>query len=155
MLVGAGTAGVLDCGWAGGTVTGASFCGTAAGLENFSRIELPWLVTLSVRKTRAMAQIMNITAHHVVAWESKVAAPRGPKAVWLPAPPKAPAKSAALPLWSNTTMISTRQFITKKAVRSQPAKRKPRMIIATPINKEMVHFIQLGIPCISKPSLTS
>ena len=27
---------------------------------------------------------MNITAHHVVACERIVAAPRGPKAVWLP-----------------------------------------------------------------------
>ena len=33
---------------------------------------------------------MNITAHHVVARERNVAAPRGPNAVWLPDPPKAP-----------------------------------------------------------------
>jgi len=41
---------------------------------------------------------MNTIAHHVVARERKVAAPRGPKAVWLPAPPNAPARSAAEPL---------------------------------------------------------
>src|SRR3984957_1343212 len=88
---------VLDCGCAGTGVTGAGFAGAAAGMENFSRIELPCPVALSVRRTRAMAQIMNITAHQVVACERSVAAPRGPKAVWLPAPPKAPARSAALP----------------------------------------------------------
>ena len=143
--------GVDDCGWAGGRVIGADLAGAATGLENFSRMELPGPVLRSVRRTKAMAQIMNITAHQVVACERRVAAPRGPKAVWLPAPPNAPARSAALPLCSNTTMISTRQFITKKAVRSHPANRKPTRIIAIPINREMVHFIQPGIPCISNP----
>ena len=52
---------------------------------------------------------MNITAHQVVACERNVAAPRGPNAVWLPEPPKAPAKSAASPLCSRITAISTRQ----------------------------------------------
>jgi len=42
--------------------------------------------------------IMNTIAHQVVARERNVAAPRGPKAVWLPAPPNAPAMSAAFPL---------------------------------------------------------
>jgi hypothetical protein len=41
---------------------------------------------------------INITAHHVVARDKNVAAPRGPKAVWLPEPPNAPAISAACPL---------------------------------------------------------
>ena len=48
---------------------------------------------------------MNNTADMVVALESSVAEPRGPKAVCEPIPPKAPARSAALPLCSNTTMI--------------------------------------------------
>ena len=39
---------------------------------------------------------MNTTADHVVARERAVAAPRGPKAVWLPCPPKAAATSPAL-----------------------------------------------------------
>ncbi len=91
------------------------------------------------------AHTMNITAHHVVACESTVAAPRGPNAVWLPAPPNAPARSAALPLCSSTTMISTRQFITKNAVSSQGAQRNPTMITAKPISSATVHFIQDGI----------
>jgi len=48
---------------------------------------------------------MNRTADHVVALESAVAAPRGPKAVWLPMPPNAAAISPLLPLCSSTTMI--------------------------------------------------
>ena len=67
----------------------------------------------------ASAQTMNMIAHQVVACDSTEAAPRGPKAVWLPAPPNAPARSAALPLCSSTTMISTRQFRTKNGVSSQ------------------------------------
>jgi hypothetical protein len=97
---------VFDCGFTGVGVTGAGFAGAAAGFEYFSSIEFPWPVALSVRRTNAIAQIMNITAHHVVACESSVAAPRGPKAVWLPAPPNAPARSAALPLCNSTTMMS-------------------------------------------------
>src|SRR6266478_5949957 len=85
-----------------GGVTGAGF---GAGCETFCRIELPCPTALSLRSTNAMAQSMNMMAHHVVAFERTFAAPRGPKAVWLPAPPKAPARSAALPLWSRTTMI--------------------------------------------------
>jgi hypothetical protein len=81
----------------------------------------------------AIAHSMNMIAHHVVAFERTLAAPRGPKAVWLPAPPKAPARSAALPLWSSTTMISTRQFKMKKAVSNQPAKRKPTVMTPAPI----------------------
>jgi hypothetical protein len=51
--------------------------------------------------------IMKMMAEAVVNLESSVAAPRGPKAVWLPPPPKAPAKSALLPLCSSTTIIMT------------------------------------------------
>jgi hypothetical protein len=36
-----------------------------------------------------MEVIMNITADQVVAFESALAAPRGPNAVWLPCPPNA------------------------------------------------------------------
>jgi hypothetical protein len=52
--------------------------------------------------------IMNNAAEIVVALESTVADPRGPKAVCEPIPPNAPAKSAALPLCSKTTMIRNR-----------------------------------------------
>jgi hypothetical protein len=108
-------------------------------------MELPAPTALSVRSTMAIAHSMNMTAHHVVALERTLAAPRGPKAVWLPAPPKAPARSAALPLCSSTTMISTRQFKMKKLVRSQEANRKPSTTTPAPINNATVHFIQIGM----------
>jgi len=53
--------------------------------------------------------IMKSTAEMVVAFESNVAEPRGPKAVCEPIPPNAPARSAALPLCSNTTIIRKMQ----------------------------------------------
>ena len=49
--------------------------------------------------------IMKSTADQVVAFESAVAAPRGPNAVWLPMPPNAAAMSPLLPLCSSTTTI--------------------------------------------------
>ena len=49
--------------------------------------------------------IMNTMADAVVAFDSSVAEPRGPKAVCEPMPPNAPARSAAFPLCSSTTMI--------------------------------------------------
>ena len=65
--VGAGV--VFDCGAgvAGAGVTGADFAGAAAGFETFSRTEPPGPPALSTRRTRAIAQTMNITAHQVVA----------------------------------------------------------------------------------------
>src|SRR6266705_1706882 len=112
--------------------------------------ELPCPAERSERNARAIAQTINITAHQVVAWESTVAAPRGPKAVWLPAPPNAPARSAALPLWSKTTTINTRQLATKNAGNTQKNQREsaslhPAVIIPAPINRAMAHFIQPGI----------
>jgi hypothetical protein len=53
--------------------------------------------------------IIKSTADIVVAFDSSVADPRGPNAVWEPIPPKAPARSAAFPLCSNTTIIRKRQ----------------------------------------------
>lgn len=50
-------------------------------------------------------ETMNSPAASVVAFDSIVADPRGPNAVWEPIPPNAPARSAALPLCSNTTPI--------------------------------------------------
>jgi hypothetical protein len=81
---------------------------------------------------------MNTIAHHVVARERKLVAPRGPNAVWLPAPPKAPAKSAAEPLCSMITMISTKH--TRIGRTRQPIQIRP---MATSI--EIVHFIHEGI----------
>ena len=44
-------------------------------------------------------------ADHVVARDSALAAPRGPKAVWLPCPPKAAEMSPLVPLCSSTTTM--------------------------------------------------
>ena len=96
---------------------------------------------------------MNITAHQVVACERTVAAPRGPNAVWLPAPPNAPARSAAFPLCSSTTMISTRQFRTKNAFSNHPANRNPNTMIANPSKIATAHFIQPGIASAPQNSL--
>src|SRR5712671_1254566 len=155
-VVGAGVLLGVDCGAPGCGVPG---CGvnvfgaagfTGAGFENFSSTEPPCPTPLSVCSTRASAQTMNITAHQVVARESTVAAPRGPNAVWLPAPPKAPAMSAALPLCSSTTMIRNKQFTTKNVGNSHENQREsesrhPRTINANPAASATAHFIQPGI----------
>ncbi len=60
----------------------------------------------------AIEVIMKSTAEIVVALDKSVAEPRGPNAVCEPIPPKAPAKSAAFPLCSNTTTIRKRQTST-------------------------------------------
>ena len=56
--------------------------------------------------------IMNSAAAAVVNFDNKVAEPLGPNAVCEPMPPNAPARSAALPLCSNTTMIRNKQTMT-------------------------------------------
>src|SRR5215469_15370601 len=56
-----------------------------------------------------MAVSMKMMAHHVVRRESAVAVPRGPKAIWVPAPEKVAAISVPLPCSSSTTTISTAQ----------------------------------------------
>src|ERR1700736_4002643 len=55
---------------------------------------------------------MKMMAHQVVSRENTVAVPRGPKAVWLPIPPKVAAMSALLPCCSSTTTINTAHTIT-------------------------------------------
>src|SRR6202521_1255119 len=92
----------------------------------------------------AMDVSMNMMAHHVVALERNVAAPRGPNAVWLPAPPKAPARSAASPLCSNTTTIKSPQMSTCKVISTkytfQPSASRPN-----PTAIEIAHFTSFGI----------
>ena len=56
--------------------------------------------------------IIKMMVDQVVALDNAVAAPRGPKAVWLPIPPNAAAISPLLPLCSSTTMIRKKQTIT-------------------------------------------
>lgn len=48
---------------------------------------------------------MKRPARIVVARERTLAEPRGPKAVWVPPPPKALARSWPFPCWSSTTPI--------------------------------------------------
>ena len=59
---------------------------------------------------------MKMIAAHVVAFVRAFAAERGPNAVWLPAPPKAAAISALLPLWSSTTAIRNMQTMMWRTV---------------------------------------
>ena len=55
---------------------------------------------------------MKTTVEIVVAFDSKVAEPRGPKAVWEPIPPNAPARSAALPLCKRITIMRNKHTTT-------------------------------------------
>jgi hypothetical protein len=99
----------------------------------------------------AMDVSINMIAHHVVALERNVAAPRGPNAVWLPAPPKAPAKSAASPLCSMITTIKSPQMtmckVTSMKYTFQPSASRPN-----PTANEIAHFTSFGIsyPLLSK-----
>jgi hypothetical protein len=56
-----------------------------------------------------MEVTIKMMADQVVARDRTVAAPRGPKAVWLPMPQKAAAMSPLLPLCSSTTMMRNKQ----------------------------------------------
>ena len=60
---------------------------------------------------------MNSIVDTVVAFESSVADPRGPKAVCEPIPPNAPARSAAFPLCKRTTTIRKKHTTTCTTVR--------------------------------------
>jgi hypothetical protein len=88
-----GSAGVALCGEVSSTVV-PSPAFRVARIDNESEVTI------------------NNTAEIVVAFESNVADPRGPKAVCEPIPPNAPARSAAFPLCSNTTMIRKTHTIT-------------------------------------------
>jgi hypothetical protein len=143
---GAGAGGVELAGALAGGVVG--FAGAAGAVFVVcSRIELlPVLTSVGVRLIESVSEVsMNTMAHHVVAFDRNVAAPRGPKAVWLPAPPNAPARSAALPLCSMITRTSTMQTrtcsVTKRGVYFHPAYSSPA---AT--RKEIPHFTSIGIP---------
>ena len=81
-------------------------------LGALSNTDVPRPAFLVARIESESDVTMNRIAEIVVAFESRVADPRGPNAVWEPIPPKAPARSAALPLCSNTTMIRNRHTIT-------------------------------------------
>ena len=87
---------------------GALFAGVFFGCTPSSTV-VPSPALRVARIERDSDVIMNRIAEIVVALESKVADPRGPKAVCEPIPPNAPARSAAFPLCSKTTIIRKRQ----------------------------------------------
>jgi len=95
----------------GGGAVGVVVC-VAAGLATLSRSEGATLPCRVAMTESVMEVTMNSAAATVVALESTVAEPRGPKTVCEPIPPNAPAKSAALPLCNSTTMIRNKHTMT-------------------------------------------
>jgi hypothetical protein len=146
---GAGAAGAGMAGAGAGADAGDAGAGTAGAdfdvFENCCNTELPVDPTAEFWcMVNAMDVSMNMMAHQVVALERKVAAPRGPNAVWLPAPPKAPARSAASPLCSMITTIKSAQMmmcnVTSIKYTFQPSASRPN-----PTANEIAHFTSFGI----------
>jgi hypothetical protein len=101
-ISGAAAASPTNYFWAGAGVAG---CAGVAGFDwvgtGFTPDRTEPVPEEPAREARIESVIdvnMNMMADQVVALESAVAAPRGPKAVWLPCPPKAAAMSPLLPL---------------------------------------------------------
>src|SRR5450755_3936650 len=94
--------------------TGAGVAGCVLVCDGLSpcTMELPLLPPREAIIERVIEVTIKMTVDQVVALERAVAAPRGPKAVWLPIPPNAAAISPLLPLCSSTTMIRKKQTIT-------------------------------------------
>ena len=81
-----------------------------AGCDLVCGVLTPCSTDLGPPRREAMTEsVIEVTikmmADQVVAFDRAVAAPRGPKAVWLPMPPNAAAMSPLFPLCSSTTMI--------------------------------------------------
>ena len=83
----------VGAGWeagAAGACAGAAGCDVVCFTPDRTERDV-----VPLRRTATIESVMDVTmkstADHVVALESAVAAPRGPKAVWLPMPPKAAA----------------------------------------------------------------
>src|SRR6185503_11246376 len=100
-----GAAGAVAAGAAGTGRALAAGAGEADGVCTWSRNEL--LLGRSIERARLV--IMKRPARIVVALDRTLADPRGPKAVWVPPPPKALARSWFLPCWRSTTPIRNRQ----------------------------------------------
>jgi hypothetical protein len=97
-----------------GAAAGALFPGPACAGAVFTAFcrssTLPDVAAFRVAKIASDSDvIMKTTAEIVVAFDSTVADPRGPNAVCDPMPPNAPARSAAFPLCSNTTITKKKQ----------------------------------------------
>src|ERR1019366_2134505 len=105
-------AGACWPGMVAGTCTGAGAVFGTLVLGAVSSTEVAKPALLVARMESDSEVTMKSTADMVVALESRVADPRGPRAVCEPIPPNAPARSAALPLCSKTTTIRNRHTIT-------------------------------------------
>jgi len=95
------------CGAGGVFCAGAGWVLTGCDLSPCNTDEGP--PRLEAQMDKVMEVIMKATADQVVARESALAAPLGPKAVWLPCPPKAADMSPLLPLCKSTTMMMKKQ----------------------------------------------
>jgi len=108
--IGSGTVTPLGCAGAG-TGSGADFAGALVfGALSSTDVPNPAFLLATIESDSDVN--INRIADSVVAFDNSVADPRGPKAVCDPIPPNAPARSAALPLCSRTTMIRNRHTIT-------------------------------------------
>jgi hypothetical protein len=101
------TADYFCCGAAGGA---AGFAGWVLAGDDFIPCSTELGPLLRDAATDSVIEvIIKMIADQVVARDNAVAAPRGPKAVWLPMPPKAAAMSPLWPLCSSTTIIRKKQ----------------------------------------------
>ena len=90
----------------------AGFAGCDLVGEAFTPCSTEFVPLWREAKTESVIDVtIKMMADHVVARDRAVAAPRGPKAVWLPMPPKAAAISPLLPLCSSTTMMRNKQTV--------------------------------------------
>ena len=93
---------------AAGAVAGACLVGAGCGVWRSRTVEpVPEPREAIIASESEVS--MNSAAATVVALDKMVAVPRGPKVVCDPMPPKAPARSAALPLCSSTTTTRKKQ----------------------------------------------
>src|SRR5579862_9486233 len=89
---------------------GAVFAGADLPGRSSNTVEpSPALRVAMIESVRDVS--MKMTADTVVAFDRRVAEPRGPNAVWEPMPPKAPARSAAFPLCNRITIQRKRHTI--------------------------------------------
>ena len=101
----------FPAGWvAGGVAAVFVSVWAAAGFAEAAASPLTADVPSRPERIHRLSEVtMNRIAAIVVTLERMFAVLRGPNAVCVPPPPKAPARSAALPDWSRTATISTRQ----------------------------------------------
>ena len=99
-------AGEAAAGAADGAAAGTEAAGEGVGAGASPTTELP---PERPGKEKIKANSINKTAATIVAFSSGFCAPRGPNAVWLPAPPKAAVTSPPLPDCSKITKIRKTQ----------------------------------------------